>query len=110
LSDSGSTTSGEAGGKKEKKVAERDAKGTKATVAQGAGGGDVLRRTLLIVWAEKWVSVVFFMVLFVMGGATALVESLVFLFFTKGVCVSYALCLMPYALSTVCGGGRHRAR
>ena len=108
MSDSGSTTSGEAGGKKEKKVAERNAKGIKAAVAQGAGGGDVLRRTLLIVWAEKWVSVVFFMVLFVMGGATALVESLVFLFFTKG--VPYVLCLMPYALSTVCDGGRHRAR
>jgi len=96
LSDSGSTTTGEAGKKKEKNVAERNAKGTKAAVAQGAGGGDVLRRTLLIVWAEKWVSVVFFMVLFVMGGATALVESLVFLFFTKGVCVPYTLYLMPY--------------
>jgi hypothetical protein len=32
---------------------------------------DVLRDTCLIVWGERWVSVTFFLVLFVLGGATS---------------------------------------
>ena len=32
---------------------------------------DVLRDTCLIVWGERWVSVTFFLVLFVLGGTTS---------------------------------------
>ena len=63
------------------------------------GVGSVLHRTLSIVWAERWVSVVFFVMLFVLGGATTLVESMVFLFFTKDLGASNLLCGLSVAIT-----------
>ena len=49
--------------------------------------------------AERWASLLFFVVLFVMGGATSLVESLVFLFFTKDLGASNLLCGLSVAIT-----------
>jgi len=63
------------------------------------GVGDVLTRTCLIVWAERWLSLVFFLMLFVMGACTSLVEGLVFLFFTKDLGASNLLCGLSVAVT-----------
>ena len=52
----------------------------------------VLKKTISIIWAERWLSLVFFLFLFVMGGTTCLVEGLVFLYFTSELGMSNTVC------------------